>query len=119
MTDAHLRTAGNHVIAALAEPFFENRRINADLAGSTGPAGQHFDLDVTVVDAEPPIGPTFENRKAGAAKPLRCGPCRVGAERWSKPLIGALVAIDGGNHGRIVTALRRQGDHAVVAQRRV
>src|SRR5262249_47738299 len=94
-------------------------RINADVAGGTGPACQHFDLDVTVIGAETPIGPALENRKAGTAKSLRRDLRCVGTERRSKPLISALMAIDRVDDLRIVTSLRRQSNNAVVAQRRI
>src|SRR5262244_4480486 len=65
VTDPHLRAAGSDVVPALAEPFVEDQRVNADLAGGAGPASQHFHLDLAVAGAEPPIGAAFKNRKAG------------------------------------------------------
>ncbi len=107
------------MIAALAEPSFENRRIDADLTGGAGPASQHLHLDLTVAGAKPPIGAAFKNSEADAAKPRRRGPRRVGTERRSETLVGALVAIDRCDHRRIVTGLRPQRDDAVVTQRRI
>src|SRR5262252_6734454 len=119
VTNLHVRVASRHMIAALAAPFFDNRRINPDLADGPRPTVQHFELDAAALGTQPPIGPPFQNRKADAAKSLRCSLCRVWAESRSEALVGALMAIDRCDHGRVVRSLRPQDHGTIVIQGRI
>src|SRR5262249_60037292 len=77
VTDPHLRAAGGDVIPALTEPYVEDRRINTDLAGGAGPAGQHLHLDLAGIGAEAPVGAALQDRQARLPEPPRPRPRRL------------------------------------------
>jgi hypothetical protein len=77
VTDPHLRAAQIDMITALADPSRDDRRIDADVARSASPSGQHLHLDGAVVGPEQPVRATLDDGEARGADRAASGPSAI------------------------------------------
>src|SRR5437870_11577696 len=94
MTDAHAGAAcGNEVPAACKPGVDRGLRQLAELAGSTRPAREHFQLDVAILWREVPVGGAGDDRVAHALERTHGGEPRLRAKRRAEALVAPLMPI--------------------------